>query len=111
MSRTPGTGDWSKDEDERLVKAVHLHGCRNCKAIAALVKTRNFTQCNQRWRKSLRPDLVKGKWTPEEDDKLREAIRVCGEDSWRAVAKMVVRTLCLRLVFVNRIHREPADRE
>ena len=46
MRRT-GTGDWTAEEDERLVKAVELHGSKNWKAIAKLVGTRNFTQCNQ----------------------------------------------------------------
>ena len=89
MRRAAGTGDWTKEEDDRLVCAVESQGSKNWKAISKLVGTRNFTQCNQRWRKSLRPDLVKGKWTSEEDDALKAAINAHGPTCWRAVARSV----------------------
>ena len=83
------TREWTDEEDARLVHAVKAFGGKNWKGIAALVGTRDFMQCNQRWRKSLRPGLTKGTWTHEEDDQLREAIRLHGPNAWRAVADMV----------------------
>ncbi len=83
------TREWSEEEDARLVEAVNAFGGKNWKAIAALVGTRDFMQCNQRWRKSLRPGLTKGTWTTEEDDQLRKAILLYGCNAWRAVAATV----------------------
>jgi hypothetical protein len=49
-------------------------------------------KCIQRWEKVLRPGLVKGKWTDEEDDLLRQVVRN-GYEHWGKVAeKMPGRT-------------------
>jgi len=42
--------------------------------VAIEIPNRNNDQCSQRWTKSLRPGLVRGKWSPEEDAKLLEAL-------------------------------------
>ncbi|CAM9650916.1 unnamed protein product [Chrysoparadoxa australica] len=61
---------WSPDEDNRLREAVNRMGEANWKAIATHVDTRNHVQCLQRWKKVLKPGLVKGPWTVEEDSQL-----------------------------------------
>ena len=68
---------WSKDEDERLEEGVKLYALPNWKLIAKHVGTRSNKMCAQRWRYSLRPEIklvTKGKWTKEEDDRLREIL-------------------------------------
>jgi len=58
---------WSGEEDERLKGAVKEFGEVNWKAIADRVQTRNHVQCLQRWKKVLKPGLVKGQWSAQED--------------------------------------------
>ncbi|RHY33486.1 hypothetical protein DYB32_001603 [Aphanomyces invadans] len=53
------------------------------KAIAELVPGRNHSQCLQRWNKVLKPGLIKGTWSPDEDALLRHQIQIHGDqDSW-----------------------------
>ncbi|RHY86843.1 hypothetical protein DYB35_004596 [Aphanomyces astaci] len=79
---------WSKAEDESLRVAVERSGERNWKAIADQVVGRNHTQCLQRWTKVLKPGLIKGHWTPEEDAKLR-ALVAEGRKNWGQVAGQI----------------------
>ncbi|KAF0694451.1 Aste57867_14684 [Aphanomyces stellatus] len=79
---------WSKAEDESLRLAVERSGERNWKAIADQVVGRNHTQCLQRWTKVLKPGLIKGHWTPEEDGKLR-ALVAEGRKNWGQVASHI----------------------
>jgi len=44
-----------------------------------------LVKCIQRWEKVLRPDLIKGKWTDEEDEMLK-AIVFKGFEHWGKVA-------------------------
>ena len=79
---------WSKAEDDALRAAVERSGERNWKAIADQVAGRNHTQCLQRWTKVLKPGLIKGHWTPEEDKKLRELVAE-GRKNWGQVAGQI----------------------
>jgi hypothetical protein len=85
--RLAGVRLWSPEEDEELRKAVAKYGGRrHWKAVAEEVKTRNHTQCQQRWSKSLRPGLAKGLWTSEEDELLVRLVAEYGHD-WPKVAE------------------------
>ncbi|KAJ0778919.1 putative transcription factor MYB-related family [Helianthus annuus] len=44
-------------------------------------------QCLHRWQKVLNPDLVKGPWTKEEDDCIRELVENHGCKKWSLIAK------------------------
>jgi len=65
---------WSKQEDERLRDAVEIYGDKNWKVISTHLKTRTHTQCLQRWSRVLRPGLIKGAWSPEEDLLLKNCV-------------------------------------
>ena len=65
---------WSAAEDACLRAAVEEIGEKNWKSIAERVASRNHVQCLQRWKKVLRPGLIKGRWTSEEDNVLRTTI-------------------------------------
>lgn len=68
-----------------LRQAVERFGERNWKSIASQVPGRNHVQCLQRWKKVLRPGLVKGHWTSDEDEMLK-ALVAEGPSSWSHVA-------------------------
>ena len=72
---------WSKEEDERLKRAVEIYGRSNWKSIEKYVGTRSNQMCAQRWRKKLDPKIAgakKGKWTAEEDEKLKALVKKHG---------------------------------
>ncbi|GMF10296.1 unnamed protein product [Phytophthora lilii] len=79
---------WTKEEDDALRAAVESHREKNWKAIAAQVPGRNHTQCLQRWTKVLAPGLVKGHWSPHEDDLLRRLVAT-EQKNWGDVASKI----------------------
>lgn len=81
---------WTAEEDRRLVEMVNQHGPQNWRTIANGVGSRTPAQVAQRWRKTLNPELVKvnkGKWTKEEDDKLRELIKKHSDQNWQVISE------------------------
>lgn len=79
---------WSTEEDDSLRTAVNRFGEKNWKSIAEHVPGRNHVQCLQRWKKVLRPGLVKGHWTGDEDALLR-ALVARGPKNWGQVASQI----------------------
>ena len=90
---------WSPEEDAALRLGVAEHGGKNWKRISehlseSIKKTdpgnegRSAIQCLHRWNKVLRPGLVKGKWTVEEDATVRQMVANEGVDKikWSAIA-------------------------
>ena len=73
-------------EDAQLRAAVAEEGDCNWKRVAMHVPHRSPDDCLQRWRYSICPAIKRGRWTPEEDDKLREAVAVHGACKWQVVA-------------------------
>ncbi|TRY74585.1 hypothetical protein TCAL_01644 [Tigriopus californicus] len=79
-------GRWTKDEDEKLKRLVELHGER-WDFIASHFTDRADVQCQHRWHKVVNPDLVKGPWTKEEDERVVELVRKYGPKRWTLIAK------------------------
>jgi myb proto-oncogene protein len=73
-------GKWTPEEDAKLTEVVKKHG-DHWVAVAALVPGRTNVQCRMRWVDTLDPTIGKsaGKWTPEEDAKLTEAVKEHGD--------------------------------
>nr|CCA14835.1 myblike DNAbinding protein putative [Albugo laibachii Nc14] len=88
LQRKANPRRWTKDEDEALREAVANHKSKNWKAIASQVPGRNHTQCLQRWTKVLAPGLVKGHWSPHEDDLLRRLV-ASEQKNWGEVAAKI----------------------
>lgn len=59
-----------------------------CQSIASRVPGRNHAQCLQRWNKVLKPGLVKGHWSYEEDSILERMV-LKGSHSWAEVADQI----------------------
>jgi len=85
--------NWSEEEDLALKKGVSTCGERNWKAVAEIVKSRNHTQCMQRWSKALKPGLKKGHWTNTEDDILREMAQTYDKNWAKVVLHIPGRTV------------------
>jgi hypothetical protein len=87
-------GKWAADEDSKLKGAVETHGSKDWDALAALVPGRTKKQCNQRWHDTLVYNIDQangrtGKWTEDEDLKLKGAVETHGGKDWGAIAALV----------------------
>ncbi|XP_006814133.1 transcriptional activator Myb-like [Saccoglossus kowalevskii] len=80
-------GRWTKEEDERLKQYVDTNGTDNWKLIASFFSDRTDVQCLHRWQKVLNPELIKGPWTKEEDEKVIELVSKYGPKRWSLIAK------------------------
>ncbi|XP_030542439.1 transcription factor MYB3R-3-like isoform X1 [Rhodamnia argentea] len=80
-------GGWTPEEDETLRNAVAVYNGKNWKKIAEHFPDRSEVQCLHRWQKVLNPDLVKGPWTQEEDDKIIDLVSRYGPTKWSLIAK------------------------
>ncbi|KAF3449189.1 hypothetical protein FNV43_RR09917 [Rhamnella rubrinervis] len=80
-------GGWTPQEDETLRSAVAAFKGKSWKKIAEFFPDRSEVQCLHRWQKVLNPELVKGPWTQEEDDKIIELVSKYGPTKWSLIAK------------------------
>ncbi|XP_056293774.1 v-myb avian myeloblastosis viral oncogene homolog-like 2b isoform X2 [Pseudoliparis swirei] len=78
---------WTQEEDDKLKALVHKLGSNDWKYIATYIPSHSEHQCQHRWFKVLDPELVKGPWTKEEDDKVIELVNLYGNKQWAMVAK------------------------
>jgi hypothetical protein len=78
-------GPWSPEEDAQLHLAVDAYG-NSWVDVAAFVPGRTNEQCRDRWSDRLNPDLIKGKWTVEEDRILLDAVEGLGP-KWKSVSQ------------------------
>ncbi|TKS77320.1 Serine/threonine-protein kinase [Collichthys lucidus] len=57
-----------------------------CKVRWTLEEGRTELQCMHRWKKHLDPDIVKGYWSKEEDEKIVELVNKYGNKHWSLIA-------------------------
>ncbi|XP_042502214.1 snRNA-activating protein complex subunit 4 isoform X2 [Macadamia integrifolia] len=82
--------DWTPEEDAQLCVAVEVFGEGHWQLIASNLEGRTGTQCSNRWRKTLHPSRkVVGRWTVDEDKRLKVAVMLLGPKSWPRIAKFV----------------------
>lgn len=77
---------WTKDEDEKLRHVVDVFGTKNWKLVASKLEGRDQGQCHHRWQKVLKPSLIKGPWTEDEDRKVVELVKKLGAKKWSLIA-------------------------
>ncbi|XP_038052846.1 myb-related protein A-like isoform X2 [Patiria miniata] len=80
---------WTKDEDDTLRRLVENYGSEDWKHIASFFPDRSEMQCYHRWQKALNPELVKGPWTKEEDDRVTQLVRQYGPKRWSLISKFL----------------------
>ncbi|XP_074868099.1 myb-related protein B isoform X3 [Carettochelys insculpta] len=78
---------WTHEEDEFLKTLVKQYGQSDWKFLASHFPNRSDQQCQYRWLRVLNPDLVKGPWTKEEDQKVIELVKKFGTKQWTLIAK------------------------
>ncbi|XP_050292887.1 transcriptional activator Myb isoform X3 [Anthonomus grandis grandis] len=79
-------GRWSKEEDALLKQYVEEYNAK-WDVIAEHFPDRSDVQCQQRWTKVVNPELVKGPWTKEEDEKVIELVNKYGAKKWTLIAR------------------------
>ncbi|XP_028667934.1 v-myb avian myeloblastosis viral oncogene homolog-like 2b [Erpetoichthys calabaricus] len=78
---------WTQEEDKRLKALVQDLGSSDWKTISTFLPNRSDQQCQHRWMKVLNPELIKGPWTKEEDEKVIELVKQYGTKQWAVIAK------------------------
>ncbi|KAL7247333.1 hypothetical protein ACSBR2_002282 [Camellia fascicularis] len=81
-------GQWTNEEDRKLLNLVTQHGVRKWAQIAKNMVGRAGKQCRERWHNHLRPDIKKDTWTEEEESILVEAHKKVG-NRWAEIAKRI----------------------
>lgn len=81
-------GLWTAEEDRKVVELVAQHGPKKWTLIANQLDGRIGKQCRERWHNHLNPEIVKSKWTDEEERLIMEAHEKYG-NHWAKIAKML----------------------
>ncbi|XP_015694368.1 transcription factor MYB119-like isoform X2 [Oryza brachyantha] len=79
-------GQWTLEEDRKLVKLVQQFGLRKWSHIAQMLPGRVGKQCRERWHNHLRPNIKKDTWSEEEDIVLIQTHKEVG-NKWAEIAK------------------------
>ncbi len=79
MAKSSTARKWTKADDNRLVAAVKKFDNKDWNKIAEyLGGGHDPAKLLQRWNKVVKPNLVKGPWTPEEDRLLEKLVKEVG---------------------------------
>ncbi|KAL3945474.1 MAG: hypothetical protein SGBAC_000445 [Bacillariaceae sp.] len=89
FKRRASMGKWTEEEDDCLRQAVADFGGKSWKKIASRLSGRTDVQCLHRWQKVLKPGLIKGPWTPEEDAKVIRLVKLHGNKKWSFIARQL----------------------
>ena len=83
------TKKWSLEEDRILSNLIINHKYKSWKLISAQLPGRTPIQCQYRWNKNLKPGLVKGPWTVQEDKLLLEWVNKNGPRKWNQCCEFI----------------------
>jgi len=85
------TNRWNAGEDAQLRAAVLQFGCSDWKRVADVVPGRDNSQCLQRWSRSLKPGIKKGKWSADEDKTLKAFVGADSANiSWSSLSEQII---------------------
>jgi hypothetical protein len=89
FKRRASMGKWTEVEDDVLRQAVSDFDGKSWKKIASRLSGRTDVQCLHRWQKVLKPGLIKGPWTAEEDAKVIRLVKLHGNKKWSFIARQL----------------------
>ncbi|XP_020691152.1 transcription factor MYB93 [Dendrobium catenatum] len=79
-------GPWTPEEDQKLVHYIQKHGHGSWRALPKLAGlNRCGKSCRLRWTNYLRPDIKRGKFSPEEEQTILNLHSILG-NKWSAIA-------------------------
>ena len=78
----------TQEENKLLQAAIWEHGEKDWKTIAEEIPNRTSVQCLQHWKNVLHPDVGKGNWGKEEDEKLVQLVEQHGK-KWSWIARQL----------------------
>jgi len=78
---------WNIYEDKKLIKLKEDFPYLTWNQISQFFEKRSKTDCMNRYLKVIDPNLIKGKWTAEEDQILKEWVMNNGEKNWFNLVK------------------------
>lgn len=78
---------WQQEEDSLLLQLAEKFKNRNWKAIASHFQDKSPLQCFSRF-KRIRPGIVKGSWTKDEDNRILELVDKFGR-AWSKISKLI----------------------
>ncbi|RRT53704.1 hypothetical protein B296_00044862 [Ensete ventricosum] len=79
-------GSWTSEEDQKLIQFIQNHGRGSWKTVATLAGlNRCCKSCRLRWTNYLRPDIKRGKLSPEEENTILHLHSIHG-NRWSTIA-------------------------
>ncbi|KAG0497172.1 hypothetical protein HPP92_001863 [Vanilla planifolia] len=80
----------NSEEDAKLSAAVATFGDNSWQIVASHLDGRTSNQCSVRWRNTLLPDRKRvGRWSVEEDKRLKVAVILFGAKNWKKLAQFI----------------------
>lgn len=81
-------GAWTEEEDRKVIELVAIYGPKKWTVIAGHLGGRIGKQCRERWHNHLNPEIIKTRWTDEEEKIIIEAHSEFG-NHWAKIAKLL----------------------
>ncbi|XP_077242194.1 uncharacterized protein LOC143882613 [Tasmannia lanceolata] len=82
--------EWTEDEDAQLRAVVEALGEGDWQLLASNLEGRVGHQCSNRWWKTLHPSIKRvGRWSVDEDKRLKIAVMLFGPKQWMKIAQFV----------------------
>lgn len=80
---------WSKEEDDLFKSLMKNEPKPDWNELVSYFPGKTAIQIEERWEKVIDPALIKGSWTPEEDEKIISFVAEFGLKNWTKLAELL----------------------